>query len=136
MKNAFVVGVVLLFAMSLAGAQGAKTVTMKGYVVDQMCAKGIAKKENVMEKAAAHSRKCALEEGCTESGYGLFSDGKYYPFDEKGSAKAKELIEGSKREKELMFEASGSVEGNVFTVKSLKAITSLGKTEKAKQKES
>ena len=136
MKQALILGVLLLFAASLAGAQGAKTVTMKGYVVDQMCAKSLAKKENVMEKAAAHTKKCALEEGCTDSGYGLFSDGKYYKFDEKGSAKAKELIEGSKREKELMFEASGSVDGDMFTVKTLKAITSLGKLEKVKEKSS
>ena len=120
MIKASALGVLALFAASLAFAQGPKTVTLKGYVVDQMCAKTLAKKENVMDKAAAHTKKCALEEGCSESGYGLFSDGKYYRFDEKGSETAKSLIEGSARESALMFEATGSVDGDMLTVKSLK----------------
>ena len=135
MMKAYALGVLLLFAASLAAAQGGKTVTLKGYVVDQMCAKSLAKKENVMEKAAGHTKKCALEEGCTESGYGLFSDGKYYTFDEKGSAHAKEIIEGSKREKELMFEASGSLKGDILTVKTLKEIASAGKPAKSEKKD-
>lgn len=133
MKKASALGVLILFAASLAAAQGPKTVTLKGYVVDQMCAKTLAKKENVMEKAGAHTKKCALEEGCAESGYGLFSEGKYYRFDEKGSEKAKALIEGSKRESALMFEASGSVDGDLLTVKTLKEQSDKsGKGEKRK----
>jgi hypothetical protein len=133
MMKASALGVLVLFAASLAFAQGAKTVTLKGYVVDQMCAKTLAKKENVMEKAGAHTRKCALEEGCTESGYGLFSEGKYYRFDDKGSEKAKAMIEGSKRESALMFEATGSVDGDMLTVKSLKEVSGKpGKGEKPK----
>jgi hypothetical protein len=133
MMKASALGVLVLFAASLAFAQGAKTVTLKGYVVDQMCAKTLAKKENVMEKAGAHTRKCALEEGCTESGYGLFSEGKYYRFDDKGSEKAKTMIEGSKRESALMFEATGSVDGDMLTVKSLKEVSGKpGKGEKPK----
>ena len=135
MTKACALGVLLLFSASLAAAQGGKTVTLKGYVVDQMCAKTLAKKENVMEKAAGHTKKCALEEGCAESGYGLFSDGKYYTFDEKGSARAKEMIEASKREKELMFEASGSVKGDMLTVKTLKEISAAGKSGKGESKD-
>jgi hypothetical protein len=136
MKKAGVLGVLMLIAASLALAQGPKTVTLKGFVVDQMCAKTLAKKEGVMEKAGGHTKKCALEEGCAESGFGLFSEGKYYRFDEKGSAKAKDLIEGSKREKELMFEATGSVDGDLLTVKSLKELSREGKTEKGEKPKS
>ena len=97
MKKASALGVLVLLVASLSFAQAPKTVTLKGYVVDQMCAKTLAKKENVMDKAAAHTKKCALEEGCAESGYGLFSEGKYYRFDEKGSEQAKGLIEQLKK---------------------------------------
>jgi hypothetical protein len=97
-----------------------KTVTMKGYVVDAMCAKGIAKKENKMEKAAAHTKECALEESCSATGYGLFSEGKWFKFDDAGDTKAKEMIEKSKVEKGLAFEVTGKMEGDKFAVASMK----------------
>jgi len=97
-----------------------ETLTLKGYVVDQMCARGMLKKTNFMEKAAAHTQDCALEDHCAETGYGLFSDGKWYKFDEKGSKQAGELIQKSKREKGLYFEVSGKLAGDTFMVSSMK----------------
>ncbi|HUI65501.1 MAG TPA: hypothetical protein VL126_11730 [Bacteroidota bacterium] len=111
---------VLFAALTTASAQEAKPTVLKGYVVDQMCAMKMAKKENVMEKAEGHSRECALEDDCAASGYGIFSDGKYYKFDEKGSAKAKALIEKSKREKKLYFEVRGNVGDGTIDVASIK----------------
>ena len=55
-----------------------------GYVVDAMCAKTILKKDNIMERAAKHTKDCALEDACSATGYGLFYDNKYYKFDEAG----------------------------------------------------
>lgn len=123
----------VLFAAMSALAQETKTVTLNGYVVDQMCAGGMAKKANAMEKAAAHTRDCSLEESCSAEGYGIFSDGKYYRFDEKGSATAKSLIEKSKREKGLYFEASGVLSNGTLTVASLKEATPVKAVEKAKK---
>lgn len=123
----------VLFAVMTASAQDTKTVTLTGYVVDQMCAGGMAKKANVMQKAAAHTRDCSLEESCSAEGYGIFSDGKYYKFDEKGSATAKVLIEKSKRSKELYFEASGVLDNGTLTVASLKEATPAKSAEKAKK---
>ncbi len=99
---------------------GGETLTMKGYVVDQMCATGFLKKENFMEKAKAHSQDCALEDDCAETGFGIFSDGKWYRFDDGGSRKAKKLIEDSKRERGLYFEVTGTLHGDTFVVSSLK----------------
>jgi hypothetical protein len=114
----------ILFAFVLTvNAQGAKPATLKGYVVDQMCAGKMAMKDNAMEKAEGHSKDCALDEHCAASGYGIFSDGKYYKFDEKGSATAKGLIEKSKREKGLYFEAKGTVGDGTMTLTSLKEST-------------
>jgi hypothetical protein len=80
-------------------------------------------KENAMEKAEGHSRECALDDHCAASGYGIFSGGKYYKFDEKGSATAKGLIEKSTREKGLYFEAKGTVGDGTMMVTSLKEAT-------------
>jgi len=114
---------VLFAAFTTASAQEAKPTVLKGYVVDQMCAMKMAKKENAMEKAEGHSKECALEDDCAGSGFGIFSDGKYYKFDEKGSAKAKALIEKSKREKKLYFEVRGTVGDGTIEVASIKEAT-------------
>jgi hypothetical protein len=76
-----------------------------------------------MEKAEGHSKDCALDDHCAASGYGIFSGGKYYKFDEKGSATAKDLIEKSKREKRLYFEAKGTLDEGTMTLTSLKEAT-------------
>jgi hypothetical protein len=101
-------------------AQGGGKTTLKGYVVDQMCAKGMEKKGNFAEKAPAHTKECALEDACAASGYGIYSDGTWYTFDEKGSTLAKAAIEKSKRETGLWFSATGTLTGTQFAVASLK----------------
>jgi len=93
--------------------------SMHGYVVDAMCAKGMAKKDNPMEKAAQHTKECALEEGCASSGFGLFSEGKWYKFDEAGDTMTKELIEKSKTEKGMMVEVSGDMKDGKLVVASI-----------------
>jgi hypothetical protein len=115
---------------SVAVAQDAKkevtpqveplSMSMHGYIVDAMCAKGMAKKDNPMEAAAKHTKSCALEEGCAASGFGVFSEGKYYKFDEAGDKMTKELIEKSKTEKGLMAEVTGQMKDDKFAVTSVK----------------
>jgi hypothetical protein len=119
MKRTALFVVVSLALSSLALAQEAKKESkssMTGYVVDAMCAKGMAKKESPMEAAAKHTKDCALEEGCAASGYGVFSDGKWYKFDENGDKLAKDLIEKSKTEKGLMIEVTGEMKGDKLAV--------------------
>jgi hypothetical protein len=111
----------------------AKAMTLKGYVVDAMCAKGMAGKDNTMEKAAKHTKNCALEEECAASGFGIFSDGKWYKFDDAGDKQAKEMIEKSSRTKGLMFEVSGQMKDQNFALASMKEVneeTKMGKPEK------
>ena len=90
-----------------------------GYVVDAMCAKTILKKDNIMERAAKHTKDCALEDACSATGYGLFYDNKYYKFDEAGDKMAKAAIEKSKKDKDLMFDVTGKMEGDKIMVASL-----------------
>jgi hypothetical protein len=107
-----------LAAMPLA-AQETGTTTLHGYVVDQHCAGTLAGKTNAMEKAAGHSKDCALMESCAASGYGIFSEGKYYKFDAKGSRRAQELFEKSKLSKGMYFTATGKLAGETLTLASL-----------------
>lgn len=98
----------------------AKITKLHGYVVDQMCAKTMAKKSNPMELAARHTKECALEEACAASGYGIFYDnGTWVKFDENGDKLAKAMIEKSKKDRDLMADVTGEMKGDKFIVASL-----------------
>src|SRR6266511_1363824 len=70
-------------------------VKLSGYVVDVMCFAEHAK--DATKAAAEHTRDCALMEECVKSGYGIYADGKWYPFDAKGNELAKAMFEKAKR---------------------------------------
>lgn len=116
-----VIAVVTFLALTslLAVAQETGTTTLSGYVVDQHCAGSMASKSNAMEKAAGHSKECALMEDCANSGFGIFSGGKYIKFDAKGSERAKALFEKSKLSKGMYFTAVGKIVNGAFNVTSL-----------------
>jgi hypothetical protein len=97
-----------------------KGTKLHGYVVDQMCAKGMAKKGNAMAKAAKHTKECALEEACASSGFGLFyDDGTWVKFDEKGDKLALAMFEKSKKGNDFMADVVGEVKDGKMTVASL-----------------
>ena len=97
-----------------------KATVLHGVVVDQMCAKSMAKKSDPMVRATKHDKDCALEEACAASGYGLFYDnGKWVKFDENGDKLAKAMFEGSKRDKDFTADVTGEMKGDKFAVASL-----------------
>ncbi len=104
---------------SQKGSSAGESVTLRGYVVDAMCARGIAKKDKVMDRAAAHTRECALEDNCAASGYGVFSDGKYIKFDSHGDEMAQDLVQKSEKDKGLAVEVTGKMEGDRLAVASI-----------------
>lgn len=120
MKLFFVSAVLVAFVTVNAMAQESKAVT--GYLVDKMCGSGMAKKgpAEAMLKASKHTRECALEPGCAESGYGLVSDGKFIKFDEKGDVKAKAFLTKTKLADHILVEVSGTMQGDKLAVTSLK----------------
>jgi len=99
-----------------AGMAQDKTVTLTGHLVDQMC--GAELKDAA--KAAEHSKECALMDHCAASGFGLFADGRYMKFDTGGSKKAKELLEKTKKEKDIVVVAEGTLNNGVLTVAGLR----------------
>jgi hypothetical protein len=96
------------------------TSTLQGYLVDAMCARGMAKHpETAMSKAARHTSACAQEEECAKSGFGVFSNGVWYKFDGEGDRQALQLLKKTKTERGVLVDVAGSAQGDRFAVKSL-----------------
>ncbi len=103
-----------------AEAKKAEGTQLHGYVVDFLCAKGMIKKDNPMDRAAKHNKECALEEACAASGYGLiYENGTWVKFDENGDKLAKAMLEKSKKDKDFMADVMGEMKGDKFVVASL-----------------
>src|SRR5215510_16134827 len=84
-------------------------VKLSGYVVDLMCfAEHTKDAADVAKKAAAeHTRDCALMDECVKSGYGVYADGKWYPFDAKGNEMAKAMLEKTKKKDNIKVTVEG-----------------------------
>jgi hypothetical protein len=109
-----------LIALSLVVvAQDSKAVTLTGHIVDKNCSVGEAKKD---APGAAHGKGCALSERCSKSGYGVFADGKWVEFDEKGSGLAKAALEKSSKDKGAKFKVTGKVADGKMTVDSISEV--------------
>ena len=106
-KPIFLTVIALLFVFSLAYAN--EKVKLTGYVVDVRCAAGHAKSnpEDAVKFAASHTKQCALEEACVRSGYGIFADGQWFPFDAKGNELAKALIEKTQKNDHIKMTVEG-----------------------------
>jgi hypothetical protein len=110
--------VVLLGLAALISAQE-KSTTLTGYIVDKACSAGRAKAADPMAAASEHTRGCALMERCVASGFGVFADGKYYEFDQKGNELAKAMIEASKKSKGLKASVTGTLKDAKLSVQKI-----------------
>ncbi|MBO0860795.1 MAG: hypothetical protein J2P21_20380 [Chloracidobacterium sp.] len=119
MKNPiFLTVIALLFVFSAAYAH--EKVKLTGYVVDVKCAAGHANSgpEDAMKFAANHTKQCALEEACVKSGYGIFADGQWFPFDARGNELAKALIEKTQKKDHILMTVEGMKhEGKILVQK-------------------
>jgi len=69
----------------------------------------------------AHTRSCAL--ACAKSGFGIVDkDGQYLKLDNKGNQEALKQLEDSSKKDHLRVDVSGTKEGNVIHVQSLKLL--------------
>ena len=118
MKKIFLLAIALCFVASLAVAEGetkeatvtttvqtattqpeaaapqaqeALTVTLKGDIIDNMCA-GAQKPETLAGFVAGHTKSCALMPACAASGYSIYTDGKLMKFDAASNAKIEEFL--------------------------------------------
>ena len=76
------------------------------------------KKSN--DKAARHTKGCALEEACSAEGYGLVTEGKFYKFDAAGDIKAKQYLKATKKEDNIKVEVTGTMNDEQLVVESIK----------------
>ena len=119
MKKTISLLIVLLFAASIALAH--EKVKLTGYMGDVLCAKGFDKDkpEEAMKSAAAHTKECGLMDDCVKSGYGILSDGKWYPFDAKGNELAKAVFEKTKKKDNIKVTVEGLKHDGTILVQSI-----------------
>jgi hypothetical protein len=145
MKAIIIVAVAATLVGAFAAAQKSKeavqsvkpqqATSLSGYLVDAMCAGGMAKHpETAMSKAARHTSACALEEDCAKSGFGVFSDGTWHKFDGEGDRQALALLKQTKTKRGVMVVAAGSQAGERFAVTSLTEQVQEGKPVKEGKK--
>ena len=98
-----------LFVLAVSTAWAHEKVKLTGYVVDVMCFTDHLKDqpEDALKAARDHDKECALMEDCVKSGYGIYAEGKWYPFNVKGNELAKAIFEKSKRNKEFKMTVEG-----------------------------
>src|SRR5882672_3454394 len=96
-------------------------VKLTGYVVDVVCFADHANEspEAATKFAAEHTKECALMEDCVKSGYGIFADGKWYPFDDKGNKLAKSLFDKTSNKDHIKVTVEGMKHGDKVLVESL-----------------
>lgn len=109
----------VVFSLALLATAQEKKVTLTGHIVDKACSGRFAKKDNPQEAAGTHTKNCSLMENCTKSGFGIYADGKYTEFDDKGNALAKAALEKSSKDKGATFKVSGKMMDGKLAVSSI-----------------
>ena len=119
-RKLLIIGLSLVFAVVLY-AQGAKSIKVTGYLIDNACADSA---KDLGARAKTHSTSCALMDSCETSGYSVVTDdNKRYPLTDAGNDKAAELLKNSKTPKGVKVVAEGDYDGTKLDVKTLTEAT-------------
>ena len=90
----FIVVSLLLFLSAGIGFSKAKPITVKGYILDNVCIK--LNKKDLPACVAKYTKECALQPACSESGYALYTDeGKLMPFTKNSSLRVKAFLKNN-----------------------------------------
>ena len=92
--------------------------TLVGFIVDKPCIS--MHMNNLYSVASNHTTLCALKYG--KKGLGVVSRNKWYPFDEKGSEKAVELLRKVNTQQGMIVSVTGKMKDETFVVSSIKEI--------------
>ena len=109
-----------VFALSLVAMANDESVTLTGNIVDKACSAKVAKNTDPQTAAAGEAKGCVLR--CAKSGLGIYADGKYVEFDEKGVAIAQAALEKSSKEKGAIFKVTGKVADGKMAVESISEV--------------
>lgn len=117
-----IAGLIVAVVVAVASvALGHEKVKLTGFVVDVMCAASHVKDapDAATKFAAAHTKECGLMAECIKSGYGIFSEGKWYPFDDKGNEMAKAIFEKTSRKDNIKVTVEGMTHDGKLLVQSM-----------------
>jgi hypothetical protein len=120
MKRAIALSVLAVGLIVVSTVRAHEKVKLSGYVVDVVCAADHTKDnpEAATKFAAEHTKECALMEECVKSGYGIFADGIWYPFDAKGNTLVKALFEKTVKKDPIKVTVEGMKhEGKILVEK-------------------
>ena len=119
-RKLIVIVLSLAFAVMLY-AQGAKSIKVTGYLIDNACADSA---KDLGAKAKIHSTSCALMDSCETSGYSVVTDdNKRYELTSTGNDKVAELLKNSKTQKGVKVVVEGEYDGSKLDVKTLTEAT-------------
>lgn len=93
-----------------------------GYLIDRSCADNMKTLVDFQDMLKAHKKECALNESCSKDGYALFSKGKWYNLDKKGSQLAKEVLKSSRTKEGHFVIVNGSPDKSELKVTSLREL--------------
>jgi hypothetical protein len=120
MKRAIALSMLAVGLIVVSTVRAHEKVKLTGYVVDVVCAADHTKDtpDAATKFAAEHTKECALMEECVKSGYGIFADGIWYPFDVKGNTLAKALFEKTAKKDHIKVTVEGMKhEGKILVEK-------------------
>jgi hypothetical protein len=108
-------------------AQGDKSVKLKGYLIDNMCANAHKSDAKFADMVKGHKTSCGLMPNCAGSGFAVLTDeGKLYKLDEAGSKTAEDLLRNTETKMGVAVAVEGTIDGETLKVSKL---TELTKTE-------
>lgn len=120
-RKFFAVSLILLLAVFAVAHDGhnhdAKTVKVKGHLVDNMCAGDPGEDKDYEAEAKEHKLSCALMPHCHKSGFAVAQGKKLYKLDEAGNKLADDVLKATKAaksQKGLMVEVEGTIEGTTL----------------------
>ena len=89
-----------------------ESVKMTGVVIDQMCAKKMAAKENPQQACEQHDKACALKCGA-DGGYAIMTDGKITNLTKESSDKVKEYLSKDDTKTAVSIEGTKQADGSI-----------------------
>jgi len=98
----------LALAQEKAATATAVTLTLKGTIIDNLCAD--ANKADLANFTKTHPKSCALMPTCAASGYSIFADGKLYKFDKDSSKKIEEFLKKEDSKLQVVVQAKQTQE--------------------------
>jgi hypothetical protein len=109
----FAVLACLIGGGALVPVNAAGDETFNGYLVDRSCA-AMFKNDHLdpTKRLKDHLKSCDLDPACSDSGYTIYSGGKWIDLDAPTSAMVQKVLRASKKDKGNMFKVTGTIKRN------------------------